>query len=50
MSLTIGVIGATGMAGSAITKEALNQGLTVRAFVRNEAKAKAYLATRLIIG
>lgn len=40
MSLTIGVIGATGMAGSAITKEALNQGLTVRAFVRNETKAK----------
>ena len=40
MALSIGVIGATGMAGSAITKEALKQGLNVKAFVRNESKAR----------
>jgi len=40
MTLNIGVIGATGMAGSAITKEAIERGLKVTAFVRNESKAK----------
>lgn len=40
MTLNVGVIGATGMAGSAITKEAIERGLSVTAFVRNEDKAK----------
>lgn len=35
MALKIGVIGATGMAGSAITKAALDQGIEVTAFIRN---------------
>ncbi|EHL97075.1 hypothetical protein HMPREF9103_02131 [Lentilactobacillus parafarraginis F0439] len=40
MALKIGVIGATGMAGSAITKAALDQGIEVTAFIRNEEKAR----------
>lgn len=40
MALKIGVIGATGMAGSAITQEAVNRGLDVTAFVRNLNKGK----------
>ncbi len=40
MAKKIGVIGATGMAGSAITSAALEHGLTVRAFIRNEQKAR----------
>lgn len=40
MALKIGVIGATGMAGRAITQEALDHGLQVRAFIHNLDKAK----------
>ncbi len=44
MTLKVGIIGATGMAGSAITKEAINRGLNVTTFVRNEEKAKDMFA------
>lgn len=40
MMLKVGVIGATGMAGSEITKEAIHHGFEVTAFVRNREKAK----------
>ncbi|MGF2384993.1 NAD(P)-dependent oxidoreductase [Lentilactobacillus otakiensis] len=40
MTLKVGVIGATGMAGSEITKEAIRRGFEVTAFVRNSEKAK----------
>ncbi|EHO50023.1 NAD(P)-dependent oxidoreductase [Lentilactobacillus kisonensis] len=40
MTLSIGIIGATGRAGSAITKEAISRGLKVTAFVRSADKAK----------
>ncbi|WP_283679906.1 NAD(P)H-binding protein [Lentilactobacillus sp. Marseille-Q4993] len=40
MSLKIVVIGATGMAGSAITKDASKRGIDVTALVRNVDKAK----------
>lgn len=49
MALTIGVIGATGMAGSAITNEALKQGLTVEAFVRNGNKANEMFGNRVTV-
>lgn len=40
MTKTIGVIGATGTAGKAITKEAVQKGFEVTAIVRNEEKAQ----------
>lgn len=40
MTVSIGIIGATGRAGSAITDEALKRGLSVVAFVRSADKAK----------
>ncbi|WP_375686924.1 NAD(P)-dependent oxidoreductase [Lentilactobacillus kefiri] len=46
MTLKVGIIGATGMAGSAITKEAINRGLNVTTFVRNEEKAKDMFADK----
>jgi len=41
--MKIGIIGATGNAGSAIYQEAVQRGHEVTAIVRNEAKAKEQL-------
>ena len=45
----IGIIGATGTAGSAIFKEALKRGHDVTALVRNAAKAKELLGEKINI-
>lgn len=43
MTLKVGVIGATGMAGSAIVNEAVRRGFEVTGFVRNADKARDML-------
>ena len=45
----VGVIGATGMAGSEIFKEAQKAGLEVTAIVRNSSKAKELLGDNIEI-
>ena len=51
MTLKVGIIGATGIAGSAITQEAVNRGFEVTGFVRNAEKAKDLLpdAVKLVV-
>lgn len=47
MTLSIGIIGATGRAGSEIAKEAISRGMQVTVFVRSADKAKEMLGDKV---
>ena len=47
LTLSIGIIGATGRAGSEIAKEAISRGMQVTAFVRSADKAKEILGDKV---